>query len=553
MHVVIYRFAALAWLLAEIAAAHDGQGHQGPTYTVSAPYRPADGQRHLLLSAVDQTTGQPLAARFTLLIDQLPYVPAAVGDHGLRFESIHQGKKQRFVATYARGTGAVAVPLPERGSKGRVTAVRGFEYASATADFSISGSTTEVTVRLRRWADPQRDGWFSADEHVHFDRTRAEHDHDWLSVLDGDGLHHAHFMVLRGGNLPGIWARQFAYGQAGEANDGARWIRPGEEFRDARQGHINLLGIEQVIEPISTGGIGRPAIPTNYPPLYEVFLQNRSWGGIGGPAHGARLSRSPTAVLDTVLGAVDFFEIANTHLVYTDVWYRLMNCGYIVPPAAGTDLPNFPFRDPWQPLLGETRMYVQLGQATHGFDHWKQAVRQGAVFVTSGPLIRFSVNGAGPGGHLQLAGEGGSVVVEGELSSPRPLNSLALIRNGQPVPIMIRKSRDEGIYRWTFRHNLQVTDSCWLALRGTGPVKSALKQYTGIEQRTMAHTAAVVVRVGDRPVGLQQDIRFLRNHLADQQQYYRAEGNYDSTAERDHFLQLFEKAIQRLDTKPLQK
>ncbi len=85
---------------------------------------------------------------------------------------------------------------------------------------------------MGRWINLQAEGWHAADEHLHYERTDPRHDNDWLTMLDADGLSHAHFLVLRGGNLPGIWAQQFAYGKAGEATDGKRLIRPGEEYRD---------------------------------------------------------------------------------------------------------------------------------------------------------------------------------------------------------------------------------------------------------------------------------------------------------------------------------
>ena len=78
-----------------------------------------------------------------------------------------------------------------------------------------------------------------ADEHLHYDRIDPRHDADWLDIMAADGLTHGHFMVLKGGNLPGVWAKQYAYGKEGQATDGKRLIVPGEEFRDSRQGHIS--------------------------------------------------------------------------------------------------------------------------------------------------------------------------------------------------------------------------------------------------------------------------------------------------------------------------
>jgi hypothetical protein len=365
-------------------------------------------------------------------------------------------------------------------------------------------------------------------------------------MLDADGLSHAHFLVLRGGNLAGVWAQQFAYGKPGEATDGIRSIRPGEKYRDSSQGHINLLGVEKIISPISTGGIGEPRIPFNYPPLLDVFRRAHELGGIGGPAHGGSLARSSTAALDTVLGQVDFFEIANTHLYKTDVWYQLLNCGFIVPPVAGTDLPNFGFRDPWQPLLGEVRTYVRSGEQS-GFDAWKQAVRRGEVFVTSGPMIQLDVDGAGPGGVVRLPPEGGEITINAELASPRPLNTLEVVSMGQPISIEVKRTHSNGVHRLNVKQTWAITHSCWLAARGTGGPKTAVEQGLGIKQNVMAHTGVVRVLVGNEPIRSKAAVEQLRKQLSLQQEYYRTQATYEEPEHRIQFVKLFEQALKKLE------
>ncbi len=326
-----------------IVLAHDG--HHAATYEVTSSASGLEQASHLCLNVTDAGTGLPLAARFTLVVDGEAYVPARLGEHGLWFVSIHQGKGYIFTASYARGTGDLLVPLPEGAKRGTVTVTQGFEYRTEAVEFDVQEGVASVQMPLRRWSDLQQEGWQAVDEHLHYERTDLRHDDAWLTMLDADGLSHAHFLVLKGGNLPGIWAEQYAYGRRGEAVRGPQFIRSEEEYRDTAQGHFNLLGIDEVVEPIATGGKGTHGVEFNYPPMQDVFRWTHELGAIGGPAHGAALARSSTAVLDTVLGSVDFFKIANTHLYKTDVWYQLLNCGYIVPPMAGTDLPNFRFRD----------------------------------------------------------------------------------------------------------------------------------------------------------------------------------------------------------------
>ena len=318
------------------ASAH--HGHTGPTYEVTSPKTPDVNRKRLRLDVRTEESDEPIAARFSLLIDGRPYIPQTLNAHGIRFVSIHTSKKQRTTTLYARGSGPVELELPDDARQGEVVVTKGYEYGSRRIPFEVKSQQTSITAHMKRWSNMRDEGWLPADEHLHYDRIDPKHDKDWLAMLSADDLTHGHFMVLKGGNLPGIWAKQFAYGKDGQATDGKRLIVPGEEFRDRRQGHINLLGLGYVIQPISIGGIGSPPHRFNYPTLHDVFLEARKSGGIGGPAHGGSLAQNSTAAVDIVLGAAEFMEIANTYLYRPELWYRLMNCGFMLPPVAGTDL-----------------------------------------------------------------------------------------------------------------------------------------------------------------------------------------------------------------------
>lgn len=532
-------FPAGAWQ----ACGHEG--HAAATYRVTAPAADVSTGTHLRLRVHEAERDQPVAARLSLTVDGGDFVPKQLGKHGLRFVSIHQRRRQQFVATYARGSGEVLVPLPEGMVRGTVTAARGFEFVPVTVSFDVSDGRADAQISLRRWTDLQAEGWHAADEHLHYERTDPAHDPDWLTMLDADGLSHAHFLVLKGGNLDGVWADQFAYGREGQASDGQRLIIPGEEYRDTQQGHINLLGISEVIPPLSTGGIGRPKVPFNYPPLLDVFRRTHELGGIGGPAHGASFSRNSTALLDTVLGEVDFFEIANSHLLSTDVWYDLLNCGFLVPPVAGTDLPNFGFRDPWQPFFGEVRTYVHVGQQ-HSFEAWKDGIRRGETFVTSGPMIRIRVNGEGVGGTLRLPKGGAEVTVVAELAGPRLLRDLRVIVMGQPIPVESRHVQSDGIHRLTITHRLRVTESCWIAARGLGEPKTAIERGLDRKQPVMAHTGIVAVIVDGAPIRSAAAVQSVGEQLSEQMEYYRSHAAYERAEHRLRFVDLFEQAMQQL-------
>ena len=100
------------------------------------------------------------------------------------------------------------------------------------------------------------------------------------------------------------------------------------------------------------------------------------------------------------------------------------------------------------------------------------------------------------------------------------------------------------------RHRLTatvpITRSTWLAARGFGVRKEALSKGSRIEQTTHAHTAAIPVLVGDKPIWSPDDARKLRERLAEQKAFYRARGNYEKETHRDEMLDIFDRAIREL-------
>jgi hypothetical protein len=518
----------------------------------SAPYEMTEAigfeqtEPRLHLEILDRETKRSLPARFSLELDGSPFVARGLDEQGIRLTVSHQLTNQRFTALYSRGTGALEVPLSPDARSGTVYVVKGYEYLPAKVSFDVRQGEAKARVELHRWSDIAEQGWFATDEHLHFDRTDARHDAQWLTILSGEGLSTGHFLVLKGGNFEGVWAKQYAYGAAGEAYDGLHLVRSGEEYRDSAQGHINLLGLDRVVEPISTGGIGTPSVAESYPPFAAVLQRARESGGIGGHAHGGTQGRSETLELDAVLGMTDFVEIANAFLTELDAWYRLMNCGFNLPPTAGTDLPYFPYRSWHQPLLGEPRMYLRTG-TDRSFDAWKAALGRGEVFVTSGPIVQFTVNGVGPGGLVRLPEGGGEVEVIASLASPRPLKELRIIRNGQSVAVNVRQHRKDSIQYLQVRQRIRIDQSSWLAAYGIGETKALIQQKLNVELPAFAHTAAVRILVGDKPIRVAEDVLRLGEKLKKQRDFYRVNAVLANESQRLHFTRLFDEAISKVE------
>ncbi len=492
----------------------------------------------LVLTILDDVSGVPVASRFTVTVDEKQHEPRWVGPHGVRFPSVHVAKRQSKIVTYARGSGPVWVPLTPGAKTVRVDATKGFDYLPASAQARVEGESVRITLRLQRWSQLREQGWRAADAHLHYDRVDPAGDRDWFAMMAGDDIAHTQFMALKGGMVQDVWARQYAYGESGEAVSNGRTIVAGEEYRDRLQGHLLFFGIREVIQPIMAGV---PGSPHNFPLFPDVLAQARDLGALTGAAHGGTLGGRPTVLLDAVLGKLDFVEIANwvTGLWPLENWYRLLNCGYLLPPTAGTDLPNNPQREPWQPFLGGMRMYAKTGGST-GSEAWDSAVKRGETFVTNGPSIELDVNGVGPGGLVCLPSSGGDVAVQVRLRSPRDLGKSELIQQGLVVASSDQVSRDGDVTSILLEMRLPITRSTWLAARGEG--KSGVIP-GGAE---VAHTAAVGVIVGSEPIWSDADADTMRASLAEQRDFYLREGRYASDNDRSRMARLFDQAAEEM-------
>jgi len=116
-------------------------------------------------------------------------------------------------------------------------------------------------------------------------------------------------------------------------------------------------------------------------------------------------------------------------------------------------------------------------------------------------------------------------------------SDLTLIRDGVEVPVTIRKTVNDSVYEWRFETQVHFERSGWLAVQGRGPPIVA----QGID--AMAHTGAVQIIVGDRPVRSAPDRDQLVRELRMKRNHYAAHGIYRTQAEREHALDLLDRAI----------
>jgi hypothetical protein len=158
---------------------------------------------------------------------------------------------------------------------------------------------------------------------------------------------------------------------------------------------MTLVNLRQVVEPVFTGFAGTTN-PWDSPSNADVADRTHWQQGVVNYTHvsqGEDWSRTPYAAkaipIDAALGKVDTLDINNSWAASVPLWYRLLNCGFRLPATAGTDVflnrigSNLP---------GGDRVYVHLdGPLTYG--GWIEKLKAGRSFVTSGPILEFTVNG----------------------------------------------------------------------------------------------------------------------------------------------------------------
>ena len=528
------------FLCSGTGSAHEG--HRDRTYEISPSAHPDEGDRTVSLAITDET-GRQIPARFSILLEGEPWTPDFLSPEGIRFVSIHERKKQIEVILFSRGTGPVRFVVPDGAKSASITAVRGFEFLPRQIEVAFESTDTDLSIELSRFVDLEADGWYAADAHLHYARFDPEHDEDWLAMLDADGLQHGFFLMLKGANIQGLWAEQYAYGNDGISGTKRQQLIPGEEFRCSLQGHINLFGMAKVIEPVQ---IGTSGYPWNTPSLFDVMEEAKAGGGVAGPAHGGTMAKAPSTMRDAILGGSDFFEIANTFQLWTEHWYQALNCGIHLPAVAGTDLPNYPQRDDWQPFFGDVRTYVKATDSSFG--SWKAGLSANDVFVSSGPLLaNLSLHSQGTrlSSPADLSGPG-DVELKAEILSSQPIHKAEIVLNGEIIPIEYEPQHRNGVHRISIDESITIQQSSWIALRAFGPQKKRLFLEAQRLDRAFVHSAALPILIDGVPIRIESTVNSTIDQLQSSKEAYLESGRYPDEKSRNEATEQFDAAIARL-------
>ena len=404
---------------------------------------------------------------------------------------------------YFQTTGEFEVEVPA--GRTTVEAMKGFEYSPRSITLDVSaGKVSTATIKLERLADLPARGWYSGDTHVHdlhqgrfglthqtfFDQLRAEDLHVTNALIHMDGT-----------RIMGRW--DDLTGRPSPLSTPEYILQYGEEFRGSL-GHISMLGISKYILPF-TSGVRNTAYAQ--PELDATYIdQARAQGGIAGfghpyfePVTKPEQAASNLISVDVALGKGDFYDIGaiwSDEVGSSELYYRLLNCGFRIAATGGTDN----FSDVWRdPPPGSDRTYVHV-RGPLSLESWMAGVKAQRTFGSTGPLLFLDVAGREPGDEIALGkGAAPSLKVRAEAMSITPMGRLDIIVNGK-VAATVSASDSAHI---VFDGNVSIPAGGWVAARVIGPSS----RHIG-DSYAFAQTSPVYVVRNGRRFTSAEDARF---------------------------------------------
>ena len=435
--------------------------------------------------------------------------------------------------SYASGNFRLRAPA----GKIRISIRRGLEYLPIDEELELeAGRTLRRTFALERWAHMEREGWHSGDTHIHMlDPPSA------LFEMQAEDLRVGHILVLE--HMGKTYSAEHFRGELDPISDPRHLVYYNQEYRNQTLGHVSLLSLKTLVEPISTGGLAVPettvyrysylrpsrkGFPRRGQPgwpdalVLDAMRETHRQGGLVNWAH-LRPAQLEFPI-DMVFGEIDTADIlTHTRLPQAlKLWYHLLNCGFRLPATAGTDRIG-----PEEPV-GHQRVYVELdGPLT--YPAWMEGLRRGRSFVTNGPMVSLSVDGREPGETLTLS-DPKVLRIQAQARSLRPFERLEIVVNGKVAAGV--PAQDQG-RRAELSLDYPAGQSLWIAARCMGGSPEETSIWT---HPLFAHANPVYVDYAGRGLADPESACYWLDFLKPLEQWAREEAWFENRERKDESL-----------------
>ena len=468
----------------------------GPTARLHLDLKDAEG--HAASARISITDA---AGRF--------YAPATAWIHA---DDGFDRSQRNFEAHYFHARGDAWIDVPP--GVMNVEILHGFERRFEQRRIATSaGQLANLPINMDEgaWTVPGPGRWVSADVHVHMNyggEYRNTPAHLVTQALaENLGIVNS-LLVNKEQRFPDI-----AYNgiQQDPASQPLALVVHGQEYHTSYWGHLGLLDISGGV--ILPGYVGYPntAASSLYPMNADVADMAHARGALVGYVHPFDEYPEPIAKpretltselpVDVALGKVDYMEILgfSDHRATAQVWYQLLNLGFRIPAAGGTDaMANYAsLRGP----VGMNRVYARVADGAIDEGQWLDALKHGRSFATNGPLLGLTLGGAQIGDELKFDSARTGVKFTVTLRSIVAVDHLDLVCNGHvAMSFVARKAIDHGEFSGT----IPLNESGWCVARAS----TDGARYPVLDTYVYATTSPVYVSIAARPPRSPGDARY---------------------------------------------
>lgn len=494
--------------------------------------------------------GKRLAARvFVTASDGRAYAP---DDAWMQADDAFDRRERSFEAHYFNTNGASEIPVPA-GTVG-VDVMCGFENHFERHTVVVkAGETVSLSVRMTPLfvAVDNTTSWLSGDVHVHMNyagtyRNTPKHlveqaAAENLSIVEN-------LVVNKEQRVPDI---AYFSPEPDKASTSENLLLHGQEYHTSYWGHLGLLNLTHNF--LLPGYVAYPntAAASLYPTNADVADLAHAQGGLVGYVHpfdgipdpAGDASLTNELPVDVALGKVDYIEVVgfSDHKSTAEVWYKLLNLGFRLTAAAGTDfMGNYAsLRGP----AGLNRVYAEVAASKAGkaltIEPWLAALKAGHTFASNGPLLRFSIGGQPIGGDLRLE-SGQQVHFSAELFSIVPVDHLQIVCNGKIVQeLKLDASR-------TAAHvdgSVAIANSGWCVLRAF----SDQAEYPILDIYPYATTSPIYINVARAPLNRRNEGEYFLAWIDRLISAAQANAYYNSEAEKVSVLETLNEARKKYE------
>jgi TolB protein len=444
-----------------------------------------------------------------------------------------------FEAHYFHTSGTARVTLPVGSVE--VEAMKGFEYSFEQHTLEISsGQAATLTIHLKKLNIPQTSTTHavSGDVHVHMNYGGAYRNNpahlvtqaaaENLSIVED-------LIVNKEQRIPDV-----AYFSAlpDASSTATTLLLHSQEYHTSYWGHLGLLQLNDHMILPGYAGYPNTAASSLFPSNANIADLAHRQNALVGYVHPYESVPDPVKdsslthalPVDLALGKVDYIEVLGfaDHKSTADVWYRLLNCGFHLPTAAGTDaMANFAsLRGP----VGLNRVYVNVPKGPLKIAPWLAALKQGKTFATNGPLLGFSLGGKDVGDTLQLSATGQKAKFTAWMRSIVPIEHFQLICNGQLVRDLKmssdRKSADVN-------DTISISQTGWCVLRAF----SDKPEYPILDLYPYATTSPVYIQIPGSAPDRKEDALYFRAWIDRMLEAAKSNQEWNTEAEKSEVLQ----------------